>query len=145
MKANVVDYDFIPPKGVFVGATDTFDDAGLKRLARPHVELLLLLSYAAVLTEFRVSLVIAGPIPMMIGAELFRQGPRPLAMAVAGVVNWLGTFAIAMGFESVQVCVSYFSSQYYFFIVFTTHSAANKFTIIEIFWLFSFDLTARWV
>jgi len=40
---------------------------------------------------------------MMIGAELFRQGPRPLAMAVAGVVNWLGTFAIAMGFESVQV------------------------------------------
>jgi len=43
---------------------------------------------------------------MMIGAELFRQGPRPLAMAVAGVVNWLGTFAIAMGFESVQVCLS---------------------------------------
>jgi len=40
---------------------------------------------------------------MMIGAELFRQGPRPLAMAVAGVVNWLGTFTIAMGFESVQV------------------------------------------
>jgi len=50
-----------------------------------------------------MSLDIAGPIPMMIGAELFRQGPRPLAMAVAGVVNWLGTFAIAMGFESVQV------------------------------------------
>ena len=40
---------------------------------------------------------------MMTGAELFRQGPRPVAMAVAGVVNWLGTFAIAMGFESVQV------------------------------------------
>jgi len=52
-----------------------------------------------------MSLVIAGPIPMMIGAELFRQGPRPLAMAVAGVVNWLGTFAIAMGFEAVQVCL----------------------------------------
>lgn len=48
-------------------------------------------------------MVFAGPIPMMIGAELFRQGPRPLAMAVAGVVNWLGTFTIAMGFESVQV------------------------------------------
>jgi len=44
---------------------------------------------------------------MMIGAELFRQGPRPLAMAVAGVVNWLGTFTIAMGFESIQVRQSF--------------------------------------
>jgi len=40
---------------------------------------------------------------MMIGAELFRQGPRPLAMAVAGVVNWICTFIIAMSFESIQV------------------------------------------
>jgi Sugar (and other) transporter len=40
---------------------------------------------------------------MMIGAELFRQGPRPKAMACAGVVNWIGTFVIAMGFESIQV------------------------------------------
>jgi len=46
-----------------------------------------------------------GPIPMMIGAELFRQGPRPKAMACAGVVNWIGTFVIAMGFESIQVCL----------------------------------------
>ena len=45
----------------------------------------------------------AGPIPMMIGAELFRQGPRPKAMAVASVVNWIGTFIIALCFESVAV------------------------------------------
>ena len=45
----------------------------------------------------------------MIGAELFRQGPRPVAMAVAGVVNWLGTFIIAMFFESVQVRLSLLS------------------------------------
>ena len=44
-----------------------------------------------------------GPIPMMIGSELFRQGPRPYAMAVAGVVNWLATFVIAIAFEPVQV------------------------------------------
>lgn len=49
-------------------------------------------------------LLLLGPIPMMIGAELFRQAPRPLAMAVAGVVNWVTTFVIAMGFESIQVC-----------------------------------------
>jgi len=39
----------------------------------------------------------------MIGAELFRQGPRPKAMAVAGVVNWVTTFIIAIGFQSVAV------------------------------------------
>jgi len=44
-----------------------------------------------------------GPIPMMIGAELFRQAPRPKAMAVASVVNWIGTFIIALSFESIAV------------------------------------------
>lgn len=43
---------------------------------------------------------------MMIGAELFRQGPRPKAMAVASVVNWIGTFIIALCFESVAVSSS---------------------------------------
>ena len=42
---------------------------------------------------------------MMIGAELFRQGPRPYAMAAAGVSNWIGTFIIAMAFESIQVSI----------------------------------------
>lgn len=50
-----------------------------------------------------------GPIPMMIGAELFRQGPRPKAMAFAGVINWVGTFIIAMGFESVQKAAQQFT------------------------------------
>jgi len=44
-----------------------------------------------------------GPIPMFIGSELFRQGPRPKAMAVVGVTLWLATFVIAMGFEPLQV------------------------------------------
>lgn len=44
-----------------------------------------------------------GPIPMMIGAELFRQGPRPKAMAAASVVNWVGTFIVALSFESIAV------------------------------------------
>ena len=42
---------------------------------------------------------------MMIGAELFRQGPRPLAMATAGVVNWVGTFVIAIGFPIIEVWI----------------------------------------
>ncbi len=40
---------------------------------------------------------------MMVGAELFRQGPRAIAMAVAGVTNWVFTFVVAMGFEGVAV------------------------------------------
>ena len=40
---------------------------------------------------------------MMVGSELFRQEPRAIAMAVGGVVNWIATFVIALGFESVQV------------------------------------------
>jgi len=43
---------------------------------------------------------------MMIGAELFRQAPRPKAMAVASVVNWVGTFIIALSFESVAVSIA---------------------------------------
>jgi len=45
----------------------------------------------------------SGPIPMFIGSELFRQGPRPKAMAVVGVSLWVSTFVIAMGFEPLQV------------------------------------------
>ena len=47
-----------------------------------------------------------GPIPLFIGSELFRQGPRPKAMAVVGVSLWLATFVIAMGFEPLQVTIN---------------------------------------
>ena len=39
----------------------------------------------------------------MIGAELFRQGPRPRAMSLAGLANWIFTFIVAISFESIQV------------------------------------------
>jgi len=40
---------------------------------------------------------------MMIGAELFRQGPRPRAMSLAGLTNWTFTAVVALSFELVQV------------------------------------------
>ncbi|XP_029437858.1 solute carrier family 2, facilitated glucose transporter member 4 isoform X1 [Rhinatrema bivittatum] len=43
-----------------------------------------------------------GPIPWFIVAELFSQGPRPAAMAVAGFSNWTCNFIIGMGFQSVE-------------------------------------------
>ena len=48
----------------------------------------------------------AGPIPMFIGSELFRQGPRPKAMAVVGIALWIAAFIIAIGFEPLQVTTS---------------------------------------
>ncbi|XP_034612954.1 solute carrier family 2, facilitated glucose transporter member 4-like [Trachemys scripta elegans] len=41
-----------------------------------------------------------GPIPWFIVAELFSQGPRPAAMAVAGSCNWTCNFIVGMAFQS---------------------------------------------
>ncbi|MEQ2193929.1 Solute carrier 2, facilitated glucose transporter member 1, partial [Xenoophorus captivus] len=55
-----------------------------------------------------------GPIPWFITAELFSQGPRPSAIAVAGFSNWTANFIIALGFQYVEeLCGPYV------FIIFT--------------------------
>uniref|UniRef100_A0A3Q3X3S6 Major facilitator superfamily (MFS) profile domain-containing protein n=1 Tax=Mola mola TaxID=94237 RepID=A0A3Q3X3S6_MOLML len=55
-----------------------------------------------------------GPIPWFIVAELFSQGPRPAAMAVAGFSNWSANFLVGMSFKYVeQLCGPYV------FIIFT--------------------------
>ncbi|KAG3292441.1 solute carrier family 2, facilitated glucose transporter member 3 [Ictidomys tridecemlineatus] len=41
-----------------------------------------------------------GPIPWFIVAELFEQGPRPAAMAVAGCSNWTSNFLVGLLFPS---------------------------------------------
>jgi len=40
---------------------------------------------------------------MMVGAELFRQGPRPFAMSLVGLTNWVFTAVVALLFEIIQV------------------------------------------
>ncbi|XP_019733100.1 solute carrier family 2, facilitated glucose transporter member 4 isoform X2 [Hippocampus comes] len=65
-----------------------------------------------------------GPIPWFIVAELFSQGPRPAAMAVAGCSNWTANFIIGMGFQYVaELCGPYvfliFAALLLFFLVFT--------------------------
>lgn len=55
-----------------------------------------------------------GPIPWFIVAELFSQGPRPAAIAVAGFSNWTSNFIVGMCFQYVeQLCGPYV------FIIFT--------------------------
>ncbi|XP_027002827.1 solute carrier family 2, facilitated glucose transporter member 1 [Tachysurus fulvidraco] len=55
-----------------------------------------------------------GPIPWFIVAELFGQGPRPSAIAVAGFCNWTANFIVGMCFQYVaSLCGPYV------FIIFT--------------------------
>lgn len=43
-----------------------------------------------------------GPIPWFIVAEIFSQGPRPAAIALAGCCNWTSNFIIGMTFPYIQ-------------------------------------------
>ena len=47
-----------------------------------------------------------GPVPWLITAELFTQGPRAAAMSLAGATNWIMTFLVGLAFESVLVSTS---------------------------------------
>ncbi|XP_042256431.1 solute carrier family 2, facilitated glucose transporter member 4-like isoform X1 [Thunnus albacares] len=65
-----------------------------------------------------------GPIPWFFVAELFSQGPRPAAMAVAGCSNWTANFIIGMCFQYVaDLCGPYvfliFAALLLFFLIFT--------------------------
>ncbi|XP_034725795.1 solute carrier family 2, facilitated glucose transporter member 1 [Etheostoma cragini] len=65
-----------------------------------------------------------GPIPWFIVAELFSQGPRPSAFAVAGFSNWTANFIVGMTFQYVEeLCGPYvfiiFTVLLLFFFVFT--------------------------
>ncbi|XP_028985187.1 solute carrier family 2, facilitated glucose transporter member 4-like [Betta splendens] len=65
-----------------------------------------------------------GPIPWFFVAELFSQGPRPAAMAVAGFSNWTANFIIGMCFQYVaDLCGPYvfliFAVLLLFFLIFT--------------------------
>ncbi|XP_061600241.1 solute carrier family 2, facilitated glucose transporter member 2 [Cololabis saira] len=43
-----------------------------------------------------------GPIPWFIVAELFSQGPRPAAIAIAGCCNWTSNFLVGMTFPFIE-------------------------------------------
>ncbi|KAI5621597.1 solute carrier family 2, facilitated glucose transporter member 3, partial [Silurus asotus] len=65
-----------------------------------------------------------GPIPWFIVAELFSQGPRPAAMAVAGCSNWTANFLVGISFPKLsELCGPYvfiiFTVFLIFFFVFT--------------------------
>lgn len=61
------------------------------------------LSFVCILT-FVVSFAIGlGPIPLFLGGELFKQGPRPPAMSFSGMLNWLANFVVGLTFPFILV------------------------------------------
>lgn len=63
-----------------------------------------------------------GSIPWMITAELFSQGPRPAAMSIAVLVNWMANFLVGIGFPSMKVRLTCKLYRYYFIYIISTNS-----------------------
>ncbi|XP_069025314.1 solute carrier family 2, facilitated glucose transporter member 1-like [Embiotoca jacksoni] len=86
-------------------------------VAMALLELLPWMSYVSIVAIFSFVAFFEigpGPIPWFIVAELFSQGPRPAAIAVAGFSNWSANFLVGMGFPYIeQLCGPYV------FIIFT--------------------------
>lgn len=59
-----------------------------------------------------------GPIPYFIGTELFDVGPRPIAMALGTVSNWLGNLTVGFFFPVIQTAIGPYS-----FLIFATSTA----------------------
>ncbi|XP_048872237.1 solute carrier family 2, facilitated glucose transporter member 1a [Brienomyrus brachyistius] len=91
--------------------------AVLMTIAMALIETLPWMSYVSIVAIFSFVAFFEigpGPIPWFIVAELFSQGPRPSAIAVAGFSNWTANFIVGMCFQyGEQLCGPYI------FIIFT--------------------------
>lgn len=86
-----------------------------------------------------------GSIPWMITAELFSQGPRPSAMAIAVLVNWMANFVVGIGFISLKVIYSFPVPQisikffyYYFQTALENYTFLPFSVMLAIFWIFTY-------
>ncbi|XP_033223953.1 glucose transporter type 1 isoform X2 [Belonocnema kinseyi] len=66
-----------------------------------------------------------GSIPWMITAELFSQGPRPAAMSIAVLVNWMANFVVGIGFLKMKSAL-----ENYTFLPFSA--------FLAVFWIFTY-------
>ncbi|XP_042557458.1 solute carrier family 2, facilitated glucose transporter member 3 [Dipodomys spectabilis] len=69
-------------------------------LMKDNFEAMSFICIAAILIYVAFFEIGPGPIPWFIVAELFSQGPRPAAMAVAGCSNWTSNFLVGLLFPS---------------------------------------------
>ncbi|XP_073677528.1 solute carrier family 2, facilitated glucose transporter member 3a [Garra rufa] len=83
------------------------------------IEALRYLSIAAVFAFVAMFEMGPGPIPWFIVAELFSQGPRPAAMAVAGCSNWTANFLVGISFPKLEeLCGPYVFIIFMIFLIF---------------------------
>ncbi|XDV34110.1 hypothetical protein PO909_004313 [Leuciscus waleckii] len=83
------------------------------------IESLRFLSIAAVFGFVAMFEMGPGPIPWFIVAELFSQGPRPAAMAVAGCSNWTANFLVGVSFPKLEeLCGPYVFIIFMIFLIF---------------------------
>jgi len=68
-----------------------------------------------------------GSIPWMITAELFSQGPRPAAMSIAVLVNWLSNFLVGMFFPLLKAYLANYT-----FLPFSV--------LLAFFWVFTYKI-----
>ena len=54
----------------------------------------------------KILVFIAGSIPWFLVAELFKQGPRPIATSIAVAVNWFANFIVGLCFLPLTVSFS---------------------------------------
>ncbi|XP_066148604.1 glucose transporter type 1 isoform X4 [Euwallacea fornicatus] len=66
-----------------------------------------------------------GSIPWMITAELFSQGPRPAAMSIAVLVNWMANFLVGIVFPRMKTAL-----ENYTFLPFSV--------FLALFWIFTY-------
>uniref|UniRef100_A0A1B0CCC6 Putative glucose transporter type 1 isoform x11 n=1 Tax=Lutzomyia longipalpis TaxID=7200 RepID=A0A1B0CCC6_LUTLO len=103
------------------------DRTGRRTLHFPQ-EMIDWMSYLSVVSTLAFVVFFAvgpGSIPWMITAELFSQGPRPSAMAIAVLVNWMANFVVGIGFPSLKTAL-----ENYTFLPFSV--------FLAIFWIFTY-------
>uniref|UniRef100_A0A3B4DCH0 Major facilitator superfamily (MFS) profile domain-containing protein n=1 Tax=Pygocentrus nattereri TaxID=42514 RepID=A0A3B4DCH0_PYGNA len=84
-----------------------------------HIESLSYLSIGAVFAFVAMFEMGPGPIPWFIVAELFSQGPRPAAMAIAGFSNWTANFFVGISFPKLEkLCGPYVFIIFMIFLIF---------------------------
>ena len=87
-------------------------------------------SYVSVVSTLGFVLFFAvgpGSIPWMITAELFSTGPRPAAMSIAVLVNWLSNFVVGISVPPMKLLLGNFT-----FVPFSV--------FLAIFWAFTYRL-----
>ncbi|XP_046641624.1 myo-inositol transporter 1-like isoform X3 [Daphnia pulicaria] len=94
------------------------------------MELIEWVRYVAVVATLTFVLFFAvgpGSIPWMITAELFSQGPRPAAMSIAVLVNWLANFLVGLFFLPLKAML-----HNYIFLPFSV--------LLAFFWIFTYKI-----